>query len=193
MLGYCCHPMHASSILIISGTNRPGSNALRISKLLKASYKKADIACEILSLDALPPETFLPTSYASKPADVQAIQQRVLDAVGLHLVVPEYNGSFPGVLKYFIDMLKFPDSFEKKPVAFVGESAGVWGGLRAVEQLQMIFAYRNAHPYPPRVFIPGVHGKLDANGQLTDADIAKRLDEQCVGFAKFAHAVKAHA
>ncbi len=180
------------SILIISGTNRPGSNALRIAKLLESSYRKAGIACEIFLLESLPPETFHPSSYATKPQAVKEIQQRVLDACGLHVVVPEYNGSFPGVLKYFIDMLKFPESFEHKPVAFVGEAAGLWGGLRAVEQLQMIFGYRNAHPYPPRVFIPGVHGKLDASGQLTDADLARRLDEQCVGFAKFAEAIKTH-
>ena len=54
-------------------------------------------------------------------------QQRVLDAAGLHIITPEYNGSFPGVLKYFIDMLKFPESFVEKPVAFTGEAAGLWG------------------------------------------------------------------
>ena len=185
--------MSERPILIISGTNRPGSNALRISKILQASYAKANVAHELYSLETLPPETFLPTSYAAKPQAVKELQQRVLDAAGLHLVVPEYNGSFPGVLKYFIDMLKFPESFESKPVAFVGEAAGVWGGLRAVEQLQMIFAYRNAHPYPPRVFIPGVSGKLDASGNLTDADLAARIDAQCRGFASFAKAVSATA
>lgn len=185
--------MSERTILIISGTNRAGSNALRIAHLLAADYAKHRIAAELFSLESLPPEMFLPESYAMKPASVQAVQQRVLDAAGLHLVVPEYNGSFPGVLKYFIDMLKFPESFEHKPVAFVGESAGVWGSLRAVEQLQMVFAYRNAHLFPNRVFIPGVSGKLNANGQLNDAELAARLEKQCVGFAKFAHVMKAHA
>jgi len=58
----------------------------------------------------------------------------VLMAAGLHVVLPEYNGSYPGVLKYFIDMLKFPESFENKPAAFVGVANGQWGALRAVEQ-----------------------------------------------------------
>ena len=177
--------MPETSILIVSGTNRPGSNALRVSKLLETSYKKAKVAVELFSLESLPPETFAPTSYATKPPALVAIQQRILDAAGLHIVVPEYNGSFPGVLKYFIDMLKFPESFEKKPVAFLGEAAGLWGGLRAVEQLQMIFAYRNAHLFPTRIFIPGVNGNLDADGKLTDADLATRVEEQCAGFAKF--------
>src|SRR5438552_3661797 len=79
---------------------------------------------ELSSLTELPPQWFDPANYASKPPAVQTVQQRILDAGGLHLVVPEYNGSFPGVLKFFIDMLKFPESFGRKPVAFVGEANG---------------------------------------------------------------------
>ena len=118
------------------------------------------------------------------PAFVE-IQNRIVSSAGLHVVTPEYNGSFPGVLKYFIDMLKFPESFERKPVAFVGEAAGVWGGLRAVEQLQMIFGYRNAHPYPERVFIAGINNLMNEDGTLKDQSLTDRLAKQCRGFAAF--------
>jgi NAD(P)H-dependent FMN reductase len=100
-------------------------------------------------------------------------------------VTPEYNGSFPGVLKYFIDLLKFPESFEQKPVAYVGESSGEWGGLRAVEQLQMVFGYRHAHQYPVRVFIPNVNKLFDAGGKLLDLSMDKRLAEQAKGFKSY--------
>src|SRR4051812_12853246 len=173
-------------ILIIAGTNRPGANALKLATILQSHYTAQGTAVEVLGLGELPPETFLPASYANKPPAVQAIQQGVLDAPGLHLVVPEYNGSFPGVLKYFIDMLKFPESFEDKPVAFVGEANGAWGALRAVEHLQQIFGYRNAHMFPERVFIPGVKDKFDAGGRLLDTDIDKRLARQAANFAAFA-------
>jgi chromate reductase, NAD(P)H dehydrogenase (quinone) len=176
-------------ILILSGTNRPGSNALRISNILAELYARAGVHVEVLSLTDLGPEIFLPSSYAAKPPAMVALQQRILNAAGLHLVTPEYNGSFPGVLKYFIDLLKFPESFEHKPVAFVGEANGAWGGLRAVEQLQMVFAYRNAHLYPRRVFISAVKEKFDAEGKLNDPELMKRLEEQCAGFAKFVGAV----
>ena len=69
------------------------------------------------------------------------------------VVVPEYNGSFPGILKYFIDLLPFPESFDCRPVSYVGVSAGQWGALRAVEQLQLVFGYRNAYVHPPRTFL----------------------------------------
>ena len=174
-----------SNILIISGTNRPGSNALKLSKLLATYYSAAGATADVLDLQELPPEAFAPTVFASKPPKVVELQNRVLQASGLHIVVPEYNGSFPGVLKHFIDLLKFPESFEAKPVAFTGEAAGIWGGLRAVEHLQGVFGYRNAHAYPNRVFISGVGQKLNAEGQLTDADLATRLNTQAAGFVDY--------
>ena len=133
----------------------------------------------------MPAEIFDTTSYARKPDKFVAHQQLVLDAIGLHVVTPEYNGSFPGVLKYWIDMLKFPESFEAKPVAFTGESAGIWGAIRSIEQLQLIFGYRNAHIFPDRVFIPGIGQKLDDAGRLTDSAIDQKLAKQVGGFIKF--------
>jgi NAD(P)H-dependent FMN reductase len=182
------HPIETtpmSPILIISGTNRPGSNALKVARVLEKHYHAQSTAVEILSLADLPHEVFDGEAYAVKPPGMIEIQSRVLAAAGLHIVTPEYNGSFPGVLKYFIDMLKFPESFEKKPVAFTGEAAGIWGGLRSVEQLQMIFGYRNAYLFPERVFIPGVGGVVDADGNIVNPDIDQRLAKQAKGFAEF--------
>jgi chromate reductase, NAD(P)H dehydrogenase (quinone) len=172
-------------ILIVSGTNRPGSNAMRVTKILESHYKAAGITTRIYSLTEMPAGVFDGAAYATKPEGFVAHQQLVLDAAGLHVVTPEYNGSFPGVLKYWIDMLKFPESFERKPVTFTGESAGIWGAIRSIEQLQMIFGYRNAHIYPDRVFIPGIGQKLDDAGRLIDPAIDDRLAKQAQGFAKF--------
>jgi chromate reductase, NAD(P)H dehydrogenase (quinone) len=177
--------MAEANILIISGTNRPGSSALKIARVVRGHYQAAQIPVSFFSLEELGPEIFSPASYAVKPPAMLVIQDRVLAATGLHIVCPEYNGSFPGVLKYFIDMLKFPESFEDKPVAFVGESAGMFGSLRAVEHLQDVFAYRKAHLFPDRVFIPAVHTVLDAAGKLTDAEIDRRLAKQAVGFRDY--------
>lgn len=177
--------MSDRNILIIAGTNRPDSNALKVAKILQSHYAASGAKADLFSLQDLPREVFEPTAYASKPAAFLPIQDKVLAASGLHVVTPEYNGSFPGVLKYFIDLLKFPESFDAKPVAFIGESAGAWGAIRAVEQLQHIFGYRNAHVFPDRVFIPGITGKLDATGQLTDASINDRMAKQAKGFAAF--------
>ena len=68
--------------------------------------------------------------------------------------------------------------------------APAFGALRPVEQLQMIFGYRNAFLYPERVFLPGIGNLLDDAGQLKDADISKRLKSQAEGFVDFVERLK---
>ncbi|HSH95326.1 MAG TPA: NAD(P)H-dependent oxidoreductase [Roseimicrobium sp.] len=177
-------------ITILSGTNRPGSNTRKVVTQIESLYRQIGVPVRILDLAQLPPEIFSPASYAEKPASFEPFSKAVLEASGLVIVTPEYNGSVPGVLKYFIDMLKFPESFEQRPVCFVGLAAGMWGALRPVEQLQMIFGYRNAFVFPERVFIPGIGKVLGDDGVFKDADIPKRLSSQVAGFVDFVEKLK---
>ena len=174
------------SILIISGTNRPASNTLRVARAVERHYAQAGVRHDLFSLMDLPCELFSPDAYAKKPAAFVAVQEKVLAAAGLHVVLPEYNGSFPGVLKYFIDLLRFPQSFDRKAVAFVGVADGQWGGLRAVEQMQLVFGYRNAHVFPERIFVSNVRQKIGVDDRITDAALDERLANQTHGFAAFA-------
>lgn len=174
-------------ITVISGTNRPGSNTHKIAVLIQEMLEGNGEEVTLLDLAELPAEIFGESSYASKPKSFAAFQDQMLKTDGLLTVVPEYNGSFPGVLKYFIDMLSFPESLYEKPSAFVGISSGRWGGVRAVEHLEMIFHYRHAHLFGRRCFIPGVGGILDENGRLTDPDVAERLRKSALDFARFCH------
>ena len=177
-------------IAILSGTNRPLSRTRLIANEVKSHYQSLSVAHRLLDLADLPAEIFFPSSYEKKPEAFASFSDAVLDADGLVVVTPEYNGSFPGVLKYFIDMLKFPESFEQRPVCFVGLAAGAWGALRSVEQLQQIFGYRNAYLFPGRVFIPSVHKVLSEEGAITNTDISKRLRFQAEGFVAFVKRVK---
>src|SRR5476651_432338 len=177
-------------ITLIVGTNRPGSNSRKVAAQLEEIYAELKVPVQVLDLAKLPPEIFSPTSYAEKPKSFQPFTDAVLQSDGLHVVTPEYNGSVPGVLKYFIDMLKFPESFEHRPVCFTGLAAGIWGALRPVEQLQSIFGYRNAYIYPERVFMPQIHNLLDGSGKIKDADLLKRLHAQAEGFTGFVENLK---
>lgn len=172
-------------IALIAGTNRPGSNTRKIVALLEAIYAELQIPARVIDLADLPAGIFSPTSYAIKPAAFRSFSDAILQASGLHLVTPEYNGGMPGVLKYFIDMLKFPESFQHRPVCFVGLAAGAWGALRPVEQLQQIFGYRNAFLFPERVFLPNVGELLDDRGQLKDPELLDRLKQQAAKFVAF--------
>lgn len=177
-------------IVIISGTNRPDSNTRKVTARVEEIYRSLGIAYQLLDLCDLPPEILSPSAYETKPTSFARFTDAILAADGLVVVTPEYNGGIPGILKYFIDMLPFPESFEQRPVCFVGLAAGIWGALRPVEQLQAIFGYRNAFIYPERVFIPGI-GKMIEGGKFANADIEKRLAKQAEGFVRFVEMLRA--
>ena len=178
-------------ITIVSGTNRPGSNTRRVTTIVEKIYTETKVKFEVLDLAELPPEIFSAQSYAEKPKSFEPFSQSILKSDGLVIVTPEYNGSVPGVLKYFIDMLKFPESFERRPVCFIGLAAGIWGALRPVEQLELIFGYRNAFLFPERVFIPQINSVLGSAGELKDEEILNRLRMQAKGFIEFISKLKA--
>lgn len=174
-------------ILVVSGTNREGSKTLQLSRHL-ANYvgqhsDKPEV--KLLDLAELPTSLYAPGAYWNKPEGFAPWSQAVLASDGILTVVPEYNGSFPGILKFFIDHLPFPESFDQRPVSFVGLSAGQWGALRAVEQLQHVFGYRNAHVYPRRTFLPAVHQVINEDGEIDSEDVEKRLIKQVHGFVDF--------
>jgi chromate reductase len=177
------HP--AVMIVLLVGTNRPGSNTLKVARHVEEIYADRKVPLKVLDLARLPPEIFSPIAYAKKPDSFTPFSEAILQADGVHIVTPEYNGSLPGVLKYFIDMLKFPESFVHRPVCFTGLAAGIWGALRPVEQLQAIFGYRNAFIFPDRVFLPQINSLLNEGGRLTDSELLKRLQDQVDGFVDF--------
>ncbi len=177
-------------IVIISGTNRPGSNTRKVTKHVEAIYQSLGVKTQLLDLAEMPAEIFSPASYAEKPVAFKTLTDAILAADGLVIVTPEYNGGIPGVLKYFIDMLPFPESFEHRPVCFVGLAAGIWGALRPVEQLQAIFGYRNAYLFPERVFMPAIGKLLNDAGKFTSPDMEKRLGKQAEGFIGFVESLR---
>lgn len=176
---------------LISGTNRPGSKTRLVTDLVANLYREAGAEVNVLDLVDLPLALFSPDAYAEKPSEFGPFAEQILKSEGLVVLTPEYNGSMPGALKLFIDHLKFPESFEGRPVAFIGLAAGQWGGLRAVEHLQQIFAYRNAFIYPRRVFIPQVYRAINDAGQLIDPEVERHLRAQTDGFLGFVRALRA--
>lgn len=176
-------------IVVISGSNRPGNNSSIVAKALEAMVADAGETVFPVNLEALPPDLFTPAAYAEKPPEFEPIQEAILEADGILTVVPEYNGSFPGSLKYFIDCLRFPESLVGVPSAFVGVAAGKWGGLRAVEQLELVFQYRHAHLYGRRAFLGGIFDAI-ADGRLADPETLKRLQELVDGFVPFCRVLR---
>ena len=170
----------------IIATNRPGSNTAKVAAHVAEIYAAKGSPLEIVDLHKLPAEIFAPTSYAEKPASFAPFQDIMTRAQAIVVVTPEYNGGFPGVFKYFIDMLKFPETFTGKPFAFVGLSAGMGGAVRPVEQFSSLVTYLRGVIYPGTVNMPGIGDLLeDASGKVKDQALIQRLEKQAEGFLKF--------
>ena len=162
-------------ITIIIGTNRPNSNSRKVAERLLSAYQRNKVEAQLLDLGELPTDIFTPEVYSKRPESMTPFVEMILSSDGLHVVTPEYNGGFPGILKYFIDLLPFPESFAGRPVAFTGVAAGQFGALRPVEQLQQLFSYQNALLFPTRVFAMGIGISRVEAGPVADEKLEAPL------------------
>ncbi len=174
---------------IISATNRPDSNSYQVALILQNIYKQLGHTLDIISLKQVPFELLIKKPYPQiLPKEVQNIVATLNSSSGFAIVCPEYNGSFPGIFKFFIDHWSYPATFEYRPMCFVG-LGGRFGGLRAVEQLQQIMGYRNAFIYPQRIFLQNIEDILH-NHVIKDQNLMDLLVKQAKGFLKFVSALE---
>lgn len=97
----------------------------------------------------------------------------IIRADGLVIVTPEYNHGYPGPLKSALDLLL--KEYIHKAVAFVGVSAGPWGGTRVIEAcVPMVRELGLAVTFSDLNF-PSVASKFDENGKLLDEAYEKRV------------------
>lgn len=176
-------------IHILSSTDRPGSNALKVSKYAENILaEKAEV--EIFSLKDYPFDELRGAGYSDTPEKVQKFNNNFLDADGYLFVIPEYNGGFPGILKLFWDYLPFPEAMSHKPVSLIGEAAGAFGALRPVEQFEQLLKYRKAYVFPERMFIQRVNDSFDMDNGLKEEVPQKLLTKQLQEFPDFVQMLK---
>src|SRR6478735_3018611 len=94
------------SITIISGTNRNDSNTQKVSNYYLTALKAKNIEAEVFSLKNLP-ESFLHSDlFGQRSHEFQLIIEKYIEhQTKFIFVAPEYNGSFAGILKVFIDSI----------------------------------------------------------------------------------------
>ncbi len=106
-------------------------------------------------------------------ADFPEWRDAIIRADGLVIVTPEYNHGYPGALKSVLDLLL--KEYIHKAVAFVGVSAGPWGGTRVIEScIPMVRELGLAVTFTDLNF-PQVASKFDENGALLDEAYDKRV------------------
>lgn len=134
-------------IKIIVGTNRKNSVSKTIAELYQSILSEKGAKSEILELEHLPADFTVTALYENngKNPAYNSFHDKVKEGQKFVFIVPEYNGSFPGILKTFIDGMTYPNSFRNKKCAMIGLSSGIGGGGIAMSHLTDIFHYLGMH------------------------------------------------
>jgi len=172
-------------VTIISGTNRPSSNTLKVSKYYQNQLAKKGLNTQLIDLQDLPNQLITSDLYGKRSETFQKIQDLVTKTDKFLFVIPEYNGSFPGVLKTFIDACAFPESFYDKKACLVGISSGKYGNIRGIEHFNGVCAYLHLNVMPLRLHIPTIKTELDENDAFFKEDTLKFTDQQIEKFIKY--------
>ncbi|MDR3693473.1 NAD(P)H-dependent oxidoreductase [Mucilaginibacter sp.] len=165
-------------VTIISGTNRPGSWTLKLAKYYQKRLREKGLNAGILSMDQLPANIIETDLYGKRSAEFAGIQEIVTNTQKFLFIIPEYNGSFPGVLKTFIDACDFPVSFYDKKAALTGLSSGKYGNIRGIDHFTGVCHYLNLHVMPLKIHISSIKQEFDENNNLFKSDTLQFTEEQ---------------
>ena len=165
-------------ITVIAGTNRKNSNTNKIvatyNELL--SHKNEEI--KILKLDEV-------AVHERNEAFIAMEKEYLIPAQKLIIVMPEYNGSFPGILKLMIDNSDIKNVWPGKKVLLTGVSTGRAGNLRGMEHLTGVLLYIKANVHYNRLPISMVHTLLNENGIIIDTETINSIQSQIEDFLLF--------
>lgn len=156
--------------------------------LLRAALEvlPENVTLEILSLENIP--IYNQDDEKLFPQAVLDFKAKIKNADGVLIATPEYNYSFPGVLKNAIDWGSRPygdNSWSDKPVAIMGASMGLHGTSRAQYHLRQVFVNINMHPFnKPELMVGLAHEKFDQEGNLIDLKTKERVKELVLALVK---------
>lgn len=154
-------------IAVIIGSTREGRFAPTVANWFTGeARKRSDLDVDLIDLADLP----LPVGLGSTPPPsaqraAGELSERLDSADGFVIVVPEYNHSFPAVLKSAIDWNY--TQWQAKPIGFVSYG-GRAGGIRAVEQLRQVFCEMHAITIRDNISFHGAASQFGTDGRPLD-------------------------
>jgi NAD(P)H-dependent FMN reductase len=169
---------------IIIGTNREGSLSEEVAQFYKNKLTELNQEASLIDLKKLPKDFQFTALYGKKNPEFDEFQKKIDQCEKLIFVVPEYNNSYPGIVKSFIEGLRHPDTFTSKKIALVGVSTGVLGNAIGLSHLNDILSYLNANVLGLRVKL----GSLDthfSDGQITSETYNLFINRQIQSFLAF--------
>jgi NAD(P)H-dependent FMN reductase len=158
-------------IPLILGTARQGRESEHAARFVfEQTNKRAGVETELIDVRALPMRLD-DAGEQMKDAKFAATIER---CDGLIIVTPEYNHSFPGLLKHALDMnLK---EYIHKAVGICGVSAGPFGGARVIEGLLPVMRELGLVAIFEDLNFGKIGTLFDERGNLLDQNFIQRID-----------------
>src|SRR3569832_1169763 len=97
---------------------------------------------------------------------------------------PEYNASMNGHKKNMIDWVSRyrPQPFNEHQALLMSASPSMAGGNRGLWSLRIPLEHLGARVYPDMFSLAMAHQAFNADGTMTNPVLAKRFEENIVGF-----------
>jgi len=180
-------------ITVISGTNRPNSKtALVALKLYEILALHSPNEVGYIDLATLNIDFVNESMYSTEGQHpwITELQDQLLIPSSLWIIVsPEYNGSYPGILKLFIDAIsvrKYNQVFKSKKLALVGLADGRAGNMRGMEHLTGLFHYLGVLVMPNKLPLSSFKTLLDEHGEINapTVNLLEKFLEEVVAFKK---------
>ncbi|MFE5854998.1 NADPH-dependent FMN reductase [Streptomyces sp. NPDC056500] len=181
-------------LVVILASNREGRFGPVVSDwFLEQTAGRRDFSVELVDLGATDIGTYLGANPAPHVGEaLAAITPRLAEADSFVVITPEYNHSFPASVKSLIDW--HYSEWRAKPVGFVSYG-GMSGGLRAVEQLRLVFAEMHAVTMRDTVSFHQASAHFTEDGRHKDPSgceaAAKTLLDQLAWWAETLREAKA--
>jgi chromate reductase, NAD(P)H dehydrogenase (quinone) len=164
--------------VIISGTNREGSNSLKVAIQYQQLLREEGIDSSVVSLEDL-------ELAKRNPAFVALETSILIPARKIIFISPEYNGSIPGVLKSMFDISEYKKVWWGKKALLVGVSTGRSGNVRGMEHLTSILNYLKVVVHPNKLPISSVDRLLNPQGIMGDVQTVDAMRTQLEEFIAF--------
>lgn len=165
-------------ITIISGSNRADNNTKKVALEYKRLLEGKNFPAEVLALDEI--------NMFTRDANFIKVEERLLKpAEKFIIIMPEYNGSYPGVLKLMIDNTDVSRVWWYKKVLMTGISTGRAGNLRGMEHLTGALLHLKMQVHYNRLPISIVDKLMDAEGRFLDEATLRSINTQLDEFLEF--------
>jgi len=162
-------------ILAVSGSLRSDSHNTR---LLRVAAQQLPPGVELELYDGLKQIPPFDEDDEARPAPEVVQWRTAIEAADAVLfATPEYNSSIPGQLKNAIDWLSRPKAeaaLRNKPVAVIGASTSMFGGLWAQAELRKVLSASGGRVLDAELAVATAHDAFDDDA-LTDPELADAL------------------